>query len=323
MKPNARTITGAFAVTVAALFAPGAFATVTHSWTPPVVQAVKLLPSASVAGGGAVTVECDYIGGATMTIVHNGQGADAYWHQTTGQVPIEIRVGGASILSKMIPGASPGAPYSQKATWNAPATVIGQQLPVECVIDPAHKIHFSSKTASLTVLGKPVPRARIGNQPPLVRRATPGGPTPPAAGLAKRKLPPPDLVVTTVKYLVSPCSVEGKYSKLTIYATIKNEGKGPVAGVGGWGIPVIAYANTALIIPPNTLKPIAYGPTTLKAGASFEATLDLVIGPATNNKDYDIVVQVDPNSIIAESNENNNFKVGVNIPAQKNYCTAK
>lgn len=310
-------------LTVAAgLFAPVAPAAVTHSWTPPVVQAVKLHPSASVAGGSAVSVECDYVGGATMTIVHDGQGADAYWHQTTGQVPIEIRVGGTQILSKMIPAPSPGAAYSQTATWNAPATTIAKLYPVECVVDPAHKISYSSKTVSLAVQGKPAAQALIGSRPPLATGAAPGGAKPPAVGMAVRKKAPPDLVVKNVGYKVFPCSVQGKYSKLEVYATIANQGKGSVSGVGGWGIPVIAYANTALLVPPSTVKPIAYGPATLKAGASFSVTLDLVIGPATNNKEYGVVVQVDPNGIVAESNENNNMVVGVNIPALKSYCTA-
>jgi subtilase family serine protease len=137
-------------------------------------------------------------------------------------------------------------------------------------------------------------------------------------------LPKPDLTFSFAGYTLNSCAIQGKYTRMKISATVRNEGKGQ-ASVDDWGIAVTTYASVPLDVPSTYtgVKPVAHGPKTLNPGASFSVTLDLIIGPATNNQSYPVYVQVDPSNKVTEANETNNNHLVVNVPPNKQYCTAK
>lgn len=158
--------------------------------------------------------------------------------------------------------------------------------------------------------------------PPLLgaeyRKAPERGLVTPPPGGPTLILPPPDLTVSA-GYLVFPCSIEGKYSRLEITAWVRNEGKGPAKA--DHGIAVTAYPSVTLKVDKKYgLIPVVHGNKFLNPGESFSIKLDLIIGPSYNDKDYMAVIQVDPQNAVKETSEHNNIST-INIPALTEYCT--
>jgi len=150
------------------------------------------------------------------------------------------------------------------------------------------------------------------------RKAPERGPVTPPPGGPTLILPPPDLTVSS-GYLVYPCSIEGKYSRLEITAWVRNEGKGPAKA--DHGIAVRAYPSVTLKVDKKYgLIPVAHGNKFLNPGESFSIKLDLIIGPSYNDIDYMVVIQVDPENAVKETSEHNNITT-INIPALPEYCT--
>jgi hypothetical protein len=292
-----------------------------HCVTMPDVKSITIQP-AVLEPGKPVTITCAYVGGAHQVIDHPDSAQDKAWHSYGMQFPLEIRAEGVKVFGKYIAAPSPGAVYQVQTPWTPAELPEGKPMNFECVIDPSKQLHYSSKQASVNVPTKPKPRVNIKDQPAPTAKPIPGGPKLPASNMPPATLP--DLAISAVTYQIFPCSIEGKYSRLEIHATVKNQGKGPASAPGGWGIAVTAYPNVFLTVPAQySVKPMVYGPMTLKEGESFDVKLDLTVGPAKNNQGYGAVVQVDPANSVAESDENNNSIIGVNVPALKDYCTAQ
>ena len=58
----------------------------------------------------------------------------------------------------------------------------------------------------------------------------------------------PDLTFSFAGYTLNSCAIQGKYTRMKISATVRNDGEG-VATVNDWGIAVAAYASMPLDVP--------------------------------------------------------------------------
>jgi len=230
--------------------------------------------------------------------------------------------------------ATPGEKSMAFGSGNSRKMATGKPVRAECVIDLQNSVRMSPQKSDATVTGRTANRAialrsgvenqRAYSNPglPQAQGRSPSQGQP--AATAARPLLPPDLVVSFASYTLQACTVEGKYTRMKISATVKNQGKGPALSSGLWGIGVTAYPNVALTVPKKySLIPKTYGPKKLNPGESISVQLDLVIGPSSTNSSYGIVVQVDFDNTVRESNENNNMKVSIKVPALKSYCTAQ
>lgn len=155
------------------------------TWRPPVVKQVTAVPAKAVVVGGALSIQC--VVGANQNLqldTNSPQGKYlAQERKPSWTVPVKIRVNNQTIEQPQFDAAglsSLTATWKHSATWKPSAADAGKPAIVECMVDPDKKLFFSSKTVSVPVLLKPVPKVDIGDQGGKGMKAVPPASVPPA-----------------------------------------------------------------------------------------------------------------------------------------------
>lgn len=146
------------------------------TWRPPSVKQVTVTPSGAAVVGNAVTVEC-VVGAAGEVQLDTNSPQGKYLsseRKPSWTVPVEIRVNGKMLGHFDDSGMSSlSATWKHLAAWTPSSADAGKAAHIECVADPVKKLFFSSKTISIPVLLKAVPRMRIKDQPAPAMKAVP------------------------------------------------------------------------------------------------------------------------------------------------------
>jgi hypothetical protein len=167
---------------------PGSAGASFMTWRPPAVQKVSATPSKSALVGKPVTIEC-VVGSAGELQLDTNSAQGKYLsmgRNPSWTVPVEIHVNGTSVGQFDDPGLSSStATWKHQAVWTPLASEVGKPALIECVADPVKKFFYSTKTLSVPVLLKPIPRVRIKDQPPPTMKAIPH-PIPPRTPMERR-----------------------------------------------------------------------------------------------------------------------------------------
>lgn len=164
-------------LTVAFLLSlPGATGATMMTWTPPVVKEVTAAPSNAVIVGATLSIQCVVGANQNLSLDTNSpqgkylaQGRNPSW-----TLPVQIRVNNLKIAEFYDAGMSSlSATSKHSATWKPSSADAGKPAVIECAVDPDKKLFFSSKTVSVPVLLKPVPRVRMSDQPAPAMKAVP------------------------------------------------------------------------------------------------------------------------------------------------------
>jgi len=193
---------------------------VTHDFNPPGAKAITPAPNTTASVGKPVAIQCTlgFIG--SMKINHNNQGADAYLHANSWQLPFEIRVDGKSIVNKKLPGlGNPPATWTESASWTPGPAHIGKTVWFECIVDPQGKVKSSSMKTYVKVGGSGKPTMTLGTGTPQTYRQI------------KPIMPTPALMVTGTSYSIDPACSQ-PYKILTVTLKLRNSG-GPLAAGKG------------------------------------------------------------------------------------------
>ncbi len=158
------------------LVLPGSVGASVMTWRPPAVKQVAAAPSGAAVVGKPTTIEC-IVGAAGDLQLDTNSAQGKYLsseRKPSWTVPVEIRVNGKMVGHFDDSGMSSlSATWKHQAVWTPASPDAGKPAVIECVADPVKKLFFSSRTISIPVLLKPVPRVRMKDQPVPAMKAVP------------------------------------------------------------------------------------------------------------------------------------------------------